>query len=145
MLYSHILHQMECILHQPPKPRNILATQSCEVQADHFFLEYSARLFCFAGGKQETQEEPAAKPTPAAVEPAAAKEAPVLAELVKAGTLPPLEQRLPEEPLVLEPVDGIGKYGGTLQRIYKAPSDGLAFGRLIYDPLIRFSLDICQE
>ena len=39
-------------------------------------------------------------------------EAPALAEMVKAGTLPPVEERLPKNPLVLPPVDEIGKYGG---------------------------------
>jgi len=43
-------------------------------------------------------------------------EAPMLAERVKAGLLPPVEERLPENPLVLEPIDGIGKYGGTWYR-----------------------------
>lgn len=42
----------------------------------------------------------------------AAKEAPELAALVEAGELPPLEERLPSEPLVVE-ADTIGKYGGT--------------------------------
>ncbi|HEX7166005.1 MAG TPA: ABC transporter substrate-binding protein [Acidimicrobiales bacterium] len=42
-----------------------------------------------------------------------AKEAPMLAERVKAGDLPPLEERLPENPLVVEPVDELGEYGGT--------------------------------
>jgi len=41
-------------------------------------------------------------------------EAPDLAELVKQGKLPPVEQRLPKEPLVVEPIDKIGKYGGEL-------------------------------
>ncbi len=40
-------------------------------------------------------------------------EAPMLKEQVEAGVLPPLEQRLPKTPLVVEPVDRIGKYGGT--------------------------------
>ena len=40
-------------------------------------------------------------------------EAPDLAELVKAGKLPPVEERLPENPVVLEPVEEIGQYGGT--------------------------------
>ncbi len=46
-------------------------------------------------------------------------EAPELAALVKAGKLPPVEQRLPTEPLVAEwsVKDGkIGKYGGVLRR-----------------------------
>jgi hypothetical protein len=41
------------------------------------------------------------------------KEAPMLAELVKAGTLPPVEQRLAMEPMVIQPLHEIGKYGGT--------------------------------
>ena len=39
-------------------------------------------------------------------------EAPDLAELVEAGKLPPVEERLPENPMVLEPIEKIGKYGG---------------------------------
>ena len=48
--------------------------------------------------------------------PAKLGEAPMLAELVKAGKLPPVEQRVPEEPLVLKPLREAGKYGGTWRR-----------------------------
>ncbi len=41
-------------------------------------------------------------------------QAPMLQELVDQGTLPPLEQRLPEEPLVDNPFGEVGKYGGSL-------------------------------
>ena len=41
-------------------------------------------------------------------------EAPMLTEMVKAGTLPPLNDRLPDQPLVVKPVAEIGRYGGTL-------------------------------
>jgi len=44
-------------------------------------------------------------------------ENPMFAEKVKKGELPPVEERLPEEPLVVTPYDGIGKYGGTLRGI----------------------------
>ncbi|NJM40868.1 MAG: ABC transporter substrate-binding protein, partial [Anaerolineae bacterium] len=69
-----------------------------------------------------------AKPTEAPAAPAAAegaKESPMLTEMVKAGTLPPLEERVPKQPFVVGP--GIivaqkdlpdwtpGKYGGTLR------------------------------
>lgn len=47
---------------------------------------------------------------------AGAKESPVLARLVKDGKLPPLEQRLPKNPMVLKPIQSAGKYGGVLQR-----------------------------
>jgi peptide/nickel transport system substrate-binding protein len=41
------------------------------------------------------------------------KEAPMLAKLVEAGKLPPLEQRLPDEPLVIPLVERSGYYGGV--------------------------------
>ena len=40
-------------------------------------------------------------------------EAPMLKTLVAAGELPPVEERLPEEPFVVEPFEEIGRYGGT--------------------------------
>ncbi len=43
------------------------------------------------------------------------KEAPGLAEQVKEGKLPPVAQRLPAEPLVVKPFEGIGRYGGVLR------------------------------
>jgi peptide/nickel transport system substrate-binding protein len=53
------------------------------------------------------------------------KEAPMLAEQVKAGKLPPVEQRLPQDPLVLKPTHEIGKYGGTWRRGFTGPGDNL--------------------
>src|SRR6201990_938167 len=52
------------------------------------------------------------------------QEAPMLADLVKAGKLPPVEQRIPAEPLVWQPLDEIGKYGGTWRRAFTGPADG---------------------
>jgi peptide/nickel transport system substrate-binding protein len=76
--------------------------------------------------EEPAAEEPAAE-EPAAEAPAATgqyKESPMLAELVAAGTLPPIEERLPEEPFVVGPGTLIlekdlpdwqpGVYGGTL-------------------------------
>jgi peptide/nickel transport system substrate-binding protein len=57
----------------------------------------------------------AATATPVPTLAVEAKEAPALAELVAAGTLPPLADRLPKVPLVLSPVDGIGQYGGRIR------------------------------
>jgi peptide/nickel transport system substrate-binding protein len=50
-------------------------------------------------------------------------EAPMLAQLVKAGKLPPVEQRLPEEPMVIKPLHEIGRYGGTWRRAFTGPAD----------------------
>lgn len=44
------------------------------------------------------------------------KEAPMLADLVKKGELPPLDERLPESPVVVEPVERTGRFGGTIRR-----------------------------
>ncbi|MFI5033466.1 MAG: ABC transporter substrate-binding protein, partial [Reyranellales bacterium] len=44
------------------------------------------------------------------------KDAPSLADQVKAGKLPPVSQRLPENPLVAPVVDSVGQYGGVWRR-----------------------------
>src|SRR5256712_12423683 len=44
------------------------------------------------------------------------KEAPQLAELVKAGKLPPVPERIGQDPLVVKPLREIGKYGGAWRR-----------------------------
>ena len=41
-------------------------------------------------------------------------EAPELTDLVAKGELPPLAERLPTNPLVVQPEETVGKYGGTL-------------------------------
>ena len=53
------------------------------------------------------------------------KEAPMLADLVKASKLPPVEQRLPapEDVMVVKPAHEIGKYGGTWRRGFTGPGD----------------------
>ncbi len=66
------------------------------------------------------------------------QEAPMLRKLVAAGELPPVEERLPEEPLVVEPLREVGKYGGTWRRLAITPDDSLMNNRLGYEPLIRW-------
>ncbi|HID61568.1 MAG TPA: LysM peptidoglycan-binding domain-containing protein [Anaerolineae bacterium] len=68
-------------------------------------------------------------------------EAPMLAELVAKGELPPVEERLPDEPLVIDVVEEIGQYGGTLRRGFLGPSDHNNYTRVVYDALVRFSPD----
>ncbi len=40
-------------------------------------------------------------------------QSPMLDEAVKSGKLPPVEKRLPKDPIVVEPCERIGQYGGT--------------------------------
>jgi peptide/nickel transport system substrate-binding protein len=48
----------------------------------------------------------------AAAAPTRFNEAPMLADMVKAGKLPLVDQRLPDTPLVVKPLESVGKYGG---------------------------------
>ena len=72
---------------------------------------------------------------------AAAQEAPQLAEMVQAGTLPPLAERLPQDPLVIPVVDEIGRYGGVLRRAFLGPGDHNNYTRAVYDALVRYTPD----
>lgn len=69
---------------------------------------------------------------------AAYAEAPMLAERVAAGDLPPVHERLPENPLVVEPVESIGQYGGTWRRFSLGTRDLLLTSRMGYEPLVRW-------
>ena len=55
--------------------------------------------------------------------PTAFKERPEFAAMVEAGKLPPVAERIGEDPLVLRPLDTIGTYGGTIRRAYTGVSD----------------------
>lgn len=68
----------------------------------------------------------------------AMNEAPMLAEQVAAGTLPPLEERLPSNPRVIDPYEEIGTYGGTWRRAYKGASDDRGPQKLMEARIVRF-------
>ena len=50
-------------------------------------------------------------------------EAPMLAAMVQRGELPPVVERLPDDPLVFEPYGEIGTYGGELRVARTGPRD----------------------
>jgi peptide/nickel transport system substrate-binding protein len=73
----------------------------------------------FAGGQAE-EEEPegaAQEESQPATEEVSSKEAPMLHDMVIAGDLPPLVERIPSDPMVITPAENIGKYGGTMRVI----------------------------
>jgi peptide/nickel transport system substrate-binding protein len=77
------------------------------------------------------------------------KETPALEEAVKAGTLPPVAERLPADPLVVHPTDP-GTPGGSLHMLMASAKDTrmmvvYAYARLIgYTPDYKLEPDIAQ-
>lgn len=69
------------------------------------------------------------------------QEAPVLRALVERGQLPPVNERLPENPMLVEPVSEIGQYGGTWRRFTLGNRDLLLNTRMGYEPLVRWARD----
>jgi peptide/nickel transport system substrate-binding protein len=65
-------------------------------------------------------------------------EAPQLADLVKAGTIPSVDKRLPDSPRVIKPLESVGQYGGTWHRAYTGLSDRWGPTKLIEEQLIRW-------
>ena len=61
-------------------------------------------------------------------------EAPMLAEQVRQGRLPPVHERVGQDPLVLEPLHQIGQYGGTLRRAFIGPTDYVNAARFVAGP-----------
>ena len=69
------------------------------------------------------------------------REAPMLTELVRAGKLPPVEQRLPDpsQLMVIQPLKEIGTYGGRWRRGFTGPADNENGNRIVStDKLLMF-------
>lgn len=73
------------------------------------------------------------------------QEAPMLAEQVARGELPRVDERLPENPLVVTPVNEIGVYGGEWRRLAMGMRDLLLISRMGYDPLVRWDRDTATK
>lgn len=69
-------------------------------------------------------------------------EAPMLRAMVEAGTLPPLADRLPINPMIVTPLNEVGKYGGVWQStIVGGGSLSMLFRYQAYEPLFRYNPD----
>jgi len=70
------------------------------------------------------------------------REAPSLYTLSAQGKLPPVSERIPLEPRVVQVVEEIGEYGGTWRRVAVGPNDvGSWNHRLSYDCPLRYGPD----
>ncbi len=94
------------------------------------------------GARPIEQPTPPPRPTAAAAAPRSYKEPPLLAEQVKQGKLPPVEQRLPKEPMVIAPNDKVGQYGGAWRTGLVGSGDTPWLSRTIgYESLVRWDKD----
>ncbi|MCR8723510.1 ABC transporter substrate-binding protein [Frigidibacter sp. ROC022] len=76
---------------------------------------------------------------------AAAKEAPELAAMVAKGDLPPLAERIGENPMVVTPADRIGSYGGMWRRGLRGSSDHNGILRCVgNNGLTRWDMDFTK-
>ncbi len=83
---------------------------------------------------------PAEAAAPAA--PGAYAEAPALAEMVSAGTLPVVDERLPAQPVVTTPLEGVGQYGGTLHTASWWPEVGNVQLYFAVEAPIKWNVDL---
>jgi peptide/nickel transport system substrate-binding protein len=67
-------------------------------------------------------------------------EAPMLSEQVAAGLLPPVEERLPVRPRVLDALE-VGQYGGTWRRAYRGPGDRWGPTKLMEERALKWFAD----
>ena len=69
-------------------------------------------------------------------------EAPTFKDRVAKGALPPVGQRLPENPLVITPTDKVGTYGGDWNMALVGGGGlSMLFRYQAYEPLVRFTPD----
>jgi len=95
-----------------------------------------------AAASVEAGASTAATAAASAAVPTTFNEAPMLAELVAAGSLPPVDQRLPKNPVVLDGLAGVGKYGGTIRRGYTGVSDYFGPNKVQQVSLVWYNTDL---
>lgn len=110
-------------------------------------LVLTAVLWAGGAAEKAAPASGAAPSRPAAEAPKGKyNEAPALAVLVREGKLPPVDQRLPKQPVVVKPVESIGKYGGTWRSVWRGVADNRNIANhLRYARLVRLNADTGLE
>ncbi len=90
---------------------------------------------------------PVATNTPAATVAAGPQyiDPPMLVDLVATGKLPPVAERLPENPWVAPVLDKNGKSGGVIRRAYTGPGDKWGMSKLGDRAMVWFDLDLVMR
>jgi ABC-type transport system substrate-binding protein len=93
----------------------------------------------------EAQQPAGAAPSGAATGSTKYSEAPQLAAQVKAGSLAPVEDRLPVDPMIITPWESTGQYGGTWSSGLLGRADTAWLSRTMgNDPLLRWAPDLAS-
>ena len=66
------------------------------------------------------------------------QEAPMLTEMVEAGQLPPVDERLPTKPTVVNALS-VGEYGGTWRRAFNGPGDRWGPTKLMEERVLKWT------
>jgi len=66
----------------------------------------------------------------------------MLAELVAQGKLPPVDERLPDNPCVCPVLETTGKYGGTIRKAFNGMSDGSGPEKIVQDSFASYNVDL---
>ncbi|MCB0188705.1 MAG: twin-arginine translocation signal domain-containing protein, partial [Caldilineaceae bacterium] len=72
-------------------------------------------------------------------------EAPMLADLVTRGQLPPVDQRLPTVPGVIPTIESAGKYGDRIRRLHRGRADRFGLTKIIDHGLAWFDHDLTMR
>jgi peptide/nickel transport system substrate-binding protein len=68
------------------------------------------------------------------------QEAPMLTEMVEAGNLPAVDERLPTDPTVVNALE-VGEYGGVWRRAYSGPGDRWGPTKLMEERVLKWTAD----
>lgn len=76
--------------------------------------------------------------TVASTNPSPYREAPLLATKVRAGALPAVRQRLPQDPMLVQPLNQVGRYGGVWHMAMVVKENNLLQRVVGYENLVRW-------
>jgi peptide/nickel transport system substrate-binding protein len=110
-----------------------ILVQACAKTAEPTQAPAAATATPAAATATPAAEQPTATPAPAA---GSAQEAPGLAEQVSAGTIPPVDERLPQDPMAIQPFEEIGQYSQDVHRVLKGASDLTGYRVIVRDNLV---------
>ncbi len=95
----------------------------------------SAVLFAACSGEQGAADEESAESD------TRVRESPSLQLMVESGDIPPLRERLPIDPLIVQPVESIGTYGDTIRFISRVGASATTRRTISYENLVRWERD----